>query len=213
MVDYAEQDMTIDVPWGDTQEERTGQMPPDVGEQEFEIAKVFKGVQKQGENIDEPYVNLLCKQMSGEFPGTKSCFKFLGFGRKMGKRGTTQAGETKGFLADIGRDDLFSLPAFDPTDLIGTTFLANVAHSTNPKNGQTSVWLNNPRPNAPQYQTIPSEETIADIKAIEEAAAVNVTEVVKEAMAEKPQAPVVQTPAPVVDPRPAMPRRVRPTAR
>jgi hypothetical protein len=200
-------DMTIDIDWAGTEEQRVGQIPPEIGEQEFEIAKVTMGVQKQGDNVNEKFINLLCKQMSGEFPGTRSTFKFLGFGKKVNKRGTTQAGETKAFLADIGRSDLFTSPSFDPNSLIGTLFIANVAHSTNPKTNQTSVWLNQPKPCGGYMPDEENANAAAPMRmpqvAIPQVAALqNVVPV--------QQAPVASTPAPVVEPKPAIPRRMRP---
>jgi hypothetical protein len=202
-------DMTIDVDWAGTQEERSGNVPPEVGEQEFEITKVFGGVQKQGDNEGAPYTNLLCTQMSGEFPGTRSTFKFLGFGQKVGKRGTTQIGETKGFLVDIGRSDLFEQPGFNANDLVGTYFLANVAHSTNPKNGQISVWLNQPRPSG-VLEAAPTSTPVHFAEGVVGSAA--------PAQATLPVtaqqlAAAAQAQAPVVEPQAAPPRRMRPSAK
>jgi hypothetical protein len=219
-------DMTIDVDWAGTQEQRVGQVPPEIGEQEFEITKITTGVQKQGENLHEPFVNLLCTQMSGEFPGTRSTFKFIGFGKKIGKRGTAQIGETKAFIADIGRSDIFEQGTFNPEELLGTTFIANVAHSTNPKTGQTAVWLNQPRKSAqyaaeqygavqgaPAYSEESVSSTMSDISAID--AGFTVVDLPVPANRAVPHAPVAQrqaaAPAPAVEPRPAIPRRMRPT--
>jgi hypothetical protein len=201
-------DMTIDVDWAGTEEQRVGQIPPEIGEQEFEIARISFGMQRQGENVNQKYVNLLCKQMSGEFPGTRSTFKFLGFGTKMGKRGTCQLGETKAFLVDIGRGDLVrpENQSFDPRELVGTTFSANVAHSTNPKTNQTAVWLNQPRPSGSTGGYVTNDE--------EDAAAAATMLVPQPAMTQvtlqPAQTPVAPMQAPVVDPKPAMPRRMRP---
>jgi hypothetical protein len=201
-------DMTIDVDWAGTQEQRVGQVPPEIGEQEFEITKITTGVQKQGENLHEPFVNLLCTQMSGEFPGTRSTFKFIGFGKKIGKRGTAQIGETKAFIADIGRSDIFEQGTFNPEELLGTTFIANVAHSTNPKTGQTAVWLNQPRTTT---QPLNSAGFVEEHMSVIDAGYTDLPAPVSFPMA----APVAQrqaaAPAPAVEPRPAIPRRMRPT--
>jgi hypothetical protein len=199
-------DMTFDVDWAGTQEQRVGQIPPEIGEQEFEITKITTGVQKQGENLHEPFVNLLCTQMSGEFPGTRSTFKFIGFGKKVGKRGTAQIGETKAFIADIGRSDIFEQGAFNPEELIGTAFIANVAHSLNPKTGQTAVWLNQPRKivqemNAAGFVEEPMSVIDAGFTDLPAVAPASITQV--------RLAP--SAPAPSVEPRPAIPRRMRPT--
>lgn len=201
-------DMTIDVDWAGTQEQRVGQVPPEIGEQEFEITKITTGVQKQGENLHEPFVNLLCTQMSGEFPGTRSTFKFIGFGKKIGKRGTAQIGETKAFIADIGRSDIFAQGTFNPEELLGTAFIANVAHSTNPKTGQTAVWLNQPRT---IVQPLNSAGFVAEHMATIDVEHTDLPAPVSFPVA----APVAQrqaaAPAPAVEPRPAIPRRMRPT--
>lgn len=196
-------DMTIDVDWAGTQEQRVGQVPPEIGEQEFEITKITTGVQKQGENLHEPFVNLLCTQVSGEFPGTRSTFKFIGFGKKIGKRGTAQIGETKAFIADIGRSDIFEQGTFNPQELLGTTFIANVAHSANPKTGQTAVWLNQPRA---IMQPLNSAGFVE-----EHMAAIDVEHIDLPAPVSRPVATAPQAPAPAVEPRPAIPRRMRPT--
>jgi hypothetical protein len=196
-------DMTVDVDWGGTKEERTGNVPPEVGEQEFEITKVFGGIQKTGDNVGAPYTNLLCTQMSGEFPGTRSTFKFCGFGKLVGKRGTTQVGETKAFIVDIGRSDLFENAGFNAQDLIGTQFTATVAHSTNPKDGRLSCWLNNPKPLS-AYEDTPTPVAQA-------------AQPVAQPLPPATQAAMVtlgqNAPAPAVEPQPAAPRRMRPTAR
>jgi hypothetical protein len=201
-------DMTFDVDWAGTQEQRVGQVPPEIGEQEFEIVDLTTGVQKQGENLQEPFVNLLCKQMSGEFPGTRSTFKFLGFGKKIGKRGTSQIGETKAFIADIGRSDIFDQSAFQPEELLGTTFIANVAHSINAKTGQLGVWLNQPRT---IVQPLNSAGFVAEHMATIDVEHTDLPAPVSFPVA----APVAQrqaaAPAPAVEPRPAIPRRMRPT--
>jgi hypothetical protein len=201
-------DMTIDVDWAGTQEQRVGQVPPEIGEQEFEITKITTGVQKQGENLHEPFVNLLCIQMSGEFPGTRSTFKFIGFGKKIGKRGTAQIGETKAFIADIGRSDIFDQAAFNPEELLGTAFIANVAHSTNPKTGQTAVWLNQPRTIVQPLNSAGFvEEHIATIDVEHTDLPAPVSFPVAAPVAQRQAA----APAPAVEPRPAIPRRMRPT--
>jgi hypothetical protein len=203
-------DMTIDVDWAGTQEQRSGSVPPEVGEQEFEITKVFGGIQKTGDNEGAPYTSLLCTQMSGEFPGTRSTFKFLGFGQKVGKRGTTQVGETKAFIVDIGRSDLFEQPGFNANDLVGTYFLANVAHSNNPKNGQISVWLNQPRPSGVPVEEAPTPTPYHFPEGVVGSAA--------PAQATLPVtaqqlAAAAQAQAPVVEPQAAPPRRMRPSAK
>jgi hypothetical protein len=199
-------DMTVDVDWGGTKEERTGSVPPEVGEQEFEITKVFGGLQKTGDNVGAPYTNLLCTQMTGEFPGTRSTFKFLGFGKAVGKRGTTQVGETKAFIVDIGRSDLFENAGFNAQDLIGTQFTATVAHSTNPKDGRLSTWLNNPKPVV--YDEAPSAAPVA-APAAQAAPAQPLQPAAAAALVTLAQ----NAPAPAVEPQPAAPRRMRPTAR
>jgi hypothetical protein len=201
-------DMTIDVDWASTQEQRVGQVPPEIGEQEFEITKITTGVQKQGENLHEPFVNLLCTQMSGEFPGTRSTFKFIGFGKKIGKRGTAQIGETKAFIADIGRSDIFEQGTFNPEELLGTTFIANVAHSTNPKTGQTAVWLNQPRT---IVQPLNSAGFVEEHMSAIDAGYTDLPAPVSSPVATPVAQRQAAAPAPAVEPRPAIPRRMRPT--
>lgn len=202
--------MTIDVDWNAAKEERAGQLPPEVGEQILEITKVMGGVQKQGENEGAPYVNLLCTQRSGELQGTRSCFKFIGFGTKTGKRGTTQVGEAKAFIVDIGRSDVFDYESFNAADLIGTLFTANVTHSE--YNGKTSVWLNNPKPYVVE-QGAPEE--VDETPEPPRPKPVQFAEsVVNSAVAAKALANTqIAEQAPVAEPAPAQPRRVRPSAR
>jgi hypothetical protein len=222
MTNNYDNDMTFDVPWAETQEQRAGQIPPEVGEQEFEITKVTQGIQKQGENLEERYVNLLCTQMSGEFPGTRSTFKFIGFGTKVGKRGTSQFGETKAFIADIGRSDLFKNPDgsdrkdFRPAELLNTVFIADVAHSLNRKTGQTAIWLNQPRKSLQysdeQYGAAQGATQYGDQPVIDAGFTDLPTPVSRPvATPVHAQAAAPQAPAPAVEPRPAIPRRMRPT--
>jgi hypothetical protein len=219
--------MTFDVEWNAVKEERADRLPPEIGEQVLEITKVTGGLQKQGENEGAPYVSLLCTQQSGEARGTRACFKFIGFGKKMGKRGVTQVGETKAFIVDIGRADVFEQPSFNPESLVGTMFTANVAHSD--YNGKTSIWLNQPKPYITD-QGVPEEvdetpervrprpvqfapgvvgsaDPAVDAHAVAQAAFAAAQAALAAAEAG------VQAQAPVAEPTPAQPRRIRPSAR
>jgi hypothetical protein len=205
-------DNTIDVSWHSAEEERPGQVPPEIGEQEFEIVSGSMTVQSQGEYVNEKCANLRCVQISGEFPGTRSTNKFLGFGPQKGKRGTSQLGETKGFMADIGRSDIFDHNEFNPEMVVGTTFIADVAHSINKKTGKLSVWLNQPRKSvqyAENVQTYANDVLTASIDNSVNAdlpAPVSAPVPAAQAARVAPSAP-----APAVEPRPAIPRRMRPT--
>jgi hypothetical protein len=205
--------MTFDVDWNAAKEERADKLPPEVGEQVLEITKVMGGLQKQGENEGSPYVNLLCIQQSGEARGTRSCFKFCGFGTKIGKRGTTQVGETKAFIVDIGRKDVFEYTGFNAQDLVGTLFIANVTHSE--YNGKTSVWLNNPKPYiADQGGVEEVDETPEPPRPQPVHFAPGVVGSAVPAAAQAALAAVhAEAQAPVAEPAPAQPRRIRPSSR
>lgn len=117
---------------------------PEPGVQDFEITKVTDGVQTKGNDANSPYFSARCTQMSGEAPGTRSTSQFLGMGTTPWKNGSCQKAQTKGFLEAIGRDDLLHAGG-DSTELVGTTFRAQVFHDTDNK-GQTRANLRNVEP-------------------------------------------------------------------
>jgi hypothetical protein len=196
-------DMVVDVDWAGTKEERSsGGIFPEIGEQEFEVTKVFSGMQKKGDNTGHPYFNLKCVQMSGEFPGTRSAMQFLGLGQAVDSRGISQRGAMKAFIVDVGRSDLLQNSGIAASDFMGIQFTATVAHGTNKKTGEPACYLNNPKPLV--YDDAPAETPAAQAapaQPLQPAAAAALVTLAQNA------------PAPAVEPQPAAPRRMRPTAR
>jgi hypothetical protein len=136
------------ISWSEFEEQRGGGfVNPDPGEQEFEIVGIKQGCDKSGNNVGAPHINVRVAQISGENPHTKTTFKFLGLGTKPSARGTIPLGETKAFLIDIGRSDLMEGGPFNPDELMGTTFIADVsiAKRKGGAPGEVNVYLNNPR--------------------------------------------------------------------
>lgn len=104
-----------------------GMREPEVGRRTFRIVKVSSSLQKKGDNEGSKCINALCSELdeSGEEVGALYN-KFLGLGATPFKNGGTQLGQTKGWLEDIGREDLLS-PEASIEELIGTEFIATIS--------------------------------------------------------------------------------------
>lgn len=102
--------------WGldmrSVQGQRGGNEPPP-GRYLFEIADHRQGVDKNG----LPYVMFQAKVVEGDHEG-KSIWAFFGTSDE-------RIGWLKGFLEDLGRDDLFDEDR-GPADVVGATFEADV---------------------------------------------------------------------------------------
>ena len=111
----------------DSVDGQRGMKEPEAGRRVFRITKVSANIQKKGDNEGAKCINAMCAELDDSGEPTGAAYnKFLGLGLTPWKNGGTQLGVTKGWLEDIGRDDLLS-PNASIEELIGTEFEALIS--------------------------------------------------------------------------------------